>query len=90
MGKLDTRRIIGHAETPQFINYGVDWTANGMVYCGKGDACDTLIKENRECVAIQPFSNFHGGILMCQVIYSAKGITSLMAPTVAVEAIDNL
>ena len=47
-GKIDTSRIINHDETPQFINYGVDGSYNGgLVYAGKDDACQKLIKENR-------------------------------------------
>ena len=54
-GNIATSRIIRHDEMPQFINYSIDKTANGFVFCGKGDACHKLIKENRECVTIQPF-----------------------------------
>ena len=46
--------------TPQFVNYGVDGSANGLVYCGRGDACNKLIKENRECVTLQPNGKYFG------------------------------
>ena len=89
-GNIDISRIIGHDETPQFINYGIDKTANGFVFCGKGDACQKLIKENRECVTIQPFSTFSGEMILCQVIFAGKCITSHMAPAIAVNSIKNL
>ena len=59
-GTIDTTRIIAHDETPQFVNYGVDGSANGLVYCGRGDACNKLIKENRECVTLQPNGKYFG------------------------------
>ena len=31
-GDIDLSRIFNHDETPQFINYGVDGTPNGLVY----------------------------------------------------------
>ena len=39
-----------HDKTPQFINYGVDGTPNGLVYAGRGESCQKIIRENRECV----------------------------------------
>ena len=38
-GNIDTSRIFNHDETPQFVNYGVDGTQGGLVYCGKGQEC---------------------------------------------------
>ena len=38
-GNIDTSRIFNHDETPQFVNYGVDETQGGLVYCGKGQEC---------------------------------------------------
>ena len=48
-----------------------------------------LINENRGCVTIQPFSTFGGEIVLCQMIFAGKGITSHMVPAVAVESIKN-
>ena len=89
-GNIDTSRIIGHDETPQFINYGIDKTANRFVFYGKGDACHKLIKENWECVTIQLFSTFSGEMILCQVIFAGKCITSHMAPAIAVDSIKNI
>ena len=60
------------------------------MFCGKGDACHKLIKENRECVTIQPFSTFDGQVILCQVIFVGKAITSHIAPAEAVDSIKNL
>ena len=59
-GNIDTSRIFNCDETPQFINYGVDGTATGLVYAGRGDACQRIYRENRECVTIQPFVSLAG------------------------------
>ena len=32
--------------TPQFINFGVLGTPDGLVYCGKGETCNEMLKEN--------------------------------------------
>ena len=53
-GKIDTTREHNHDETPQFINYGVDGTPNGLVYAGRGESCKKMMRENRECVTINP------------------------------------
>ena len=77
-GVVDLSRIYNFDETPQFINYGVDGTANGLVYAGRGEECKEMIRENRECVTICPFVSFSGEIEVCQVIFKGKGITSRM------------
>ena len=77
-GNVDLSRIYNFDETPQFINYGVDGTANGLVYAGKGDECKEMIRENRECVTICPFVSYNGEVEVCQVIFKGKGITSRM------------
>lgn len=51
---IDLTSVFNHDETPQFINYGVDGTPNGLVYAGRGESCKKMIKENRECVTINP------------------------------------
>ena len=61
-----------------------------MAFCDKGDACHKLIKENRECVTILPFSTFSGEMILCQVIFAGKCITSHIAPAIAVDSIKNL
>jgi hypothetical protein len=39
--------VFNHDETPQFINYGVDGTANNILYyAGKGERCTGFINEN--------------------------------------------
>ena len=53
-------------------------------------AHDELTKENRECVMIQPFTNFKGDQALCQVIFSGSGHNSHMCPIVAKEKIPNL
>ena len=59
-GNIDLRRVYNHDETPQFINYGVDGTANGLVYAGKVESCKRMQRENRECVTIHPMVSFSG------------------------------
>lgn len=59
-GDVDTSRIFNNDETPQFVNYGVDGTAAGLVYAGKGEQCFKMQKENRECVTIHPFVSLSG------------------------------
>ena len=72
------------------MNYSVDGNASGLVYCGKGDSCQKMPRENRECVTIHPFVSFAGEIDVCHIIFKGKGITSHMAPEVAVTKIPNL
>ena len=75
---------------PQFINYGVESTPNGLVYAGRGESCQKMIRENRECVTIHPFVSFGGDIAMCHIIFKGKGISAYMAPKEAVMRIPNL
>ena len=89
-GNIDTSRIFNHDETPQFVNYGVDGTQGGLVYCGKGQECKQLIQENRECVTLMPYVSCSGELVACQVIFKGKGITSQMVPPVAAEKIPHL
>ena len=49
-----------------------------------------MIRENRECAAIHPFTTFSGDILICHVILASKGITSHMAPEKTVNDIEML
>ena len=62
-GEIDTNRIFNHDETPQFVNYGVDGTALGLVYAGKGETCKKMIRENRESVTINPFVSLSGNFI---------------------------
>ena len=89
-GKVDLARIWAHDETPQFINYNASGQSKKLIYAGSGDDCNKISKENRECVTIQPFSNFAGDMAMCQVIFSGSGLTSHMCPPAAENKIDNL
>ena len=66
---------MNHDETPQFVNYGVDGSANGLVYAGKGEECNQLIRENRECVTINPFVRLSGSVEICHLIFKGSGIT---------------
>ena len=77
-GRVDRSRIFNFDETPQFVNYGVDGTANGLVYAGRGEECKEMIRENRECITICPFVSFNGDVEICQVVFKGKGITSRM------------
>ena len=51
-GDIDCSRVFNHDETPQFINYGVDGTAQGLPYTRKGESCKQMLQENRESVSI--------------------------------------
>ena len=77
-GKIDISRIFNHDETPQFVNYGVDPTSHGLVYCVKGDECKNVIRENRESVTIHPFVSLSGELVMYHVIFRGQGVTSRM------------
>ena len=90
MGLIDLRRLFNHDETPQFVDYGVDGTQAGLLYCGKGEECKRLIKENRECVTIMPFVSCIGEVVSCQIIFKGQGLTSQMAPNAAAENIPHL
>jgi len=63
-GQINLNRVFNHDETPQFINYGVDGTANGLVFAGKGESCKRMQRENRECVTIHPMASFAGKIFL--------------------------
>jgi len=89
-GDIDTSRIWAHDETLQFISYTSSGKSRALVFGSKGEDCTKLIKENRDCVTVQPFSSFKGNLAMCQVIFSGVGITSHMAPEVANNEIENL
>ena len=89
-GQIDSTRVFNHDETPQFVQYGIDGTPSGLYFAGTGEPCQQLIKENRECVTIQPFVSFAGEQCMCQVIFSGKSITSSMAPQSVVDKIPHL
>ena len=89
-GQINTSRVFNHDETPQFINYGVDGTPNGLVYAGRRESCKRMINENRECVTINPLVSVTGLVFVCQVIFGTTGITNHMAPKTVVDKIDNL
>ena len=56
---------------------------------GKGEKCERMKQENRECVTIEQYVSFDGEILMCHVISPGTCISSHMAPKTAVEKIIN-
>jgi len=89
-GNIDTSRIWAHDETLQFISYNNSGNSRALVLGAKGEDCSKLIKENRDCITVQPFSSFKGDLAMCQVIFSGAGITSHMAPEAAESEIENL
>ena len=86
-GNIDGSRVFNRDETSQAIRYGVDGSARNLAYCGKGESCSELMKENREFVTIEPFISLDGKVHMCHVIFAAAGITSAMAPSKAVKTI---
>ena len=50
-----------------------------------------LVYKNRECVKIQTFVSFAGEkVCACQVVFKASGITSTMAPPIAISKICHL
>ena len=79
-GPIDTRRIVVHDETPQMINHGDSSYTTTKVFGVAGESCETLVKSNRECVTVHPFSNVAGETLCTQVIFSGAGLTSQMSP----------
>ena len=64
--------ICNHDETPQFVNYGVDSTPSGLIYAGKGEGCQKIIWENRECVTVHPFVSFNGDVARSVISYSKE------------------
>ena len=50
---------------------GHDETLKGMVFRGRGEACQKIICENREYATIHPFATFTGDVLMCYVIFAS-------------------
>ena len=75
-GEIDTTRIFNHDEMPQFIDYGVSSNAyRAPFYCGKGERCQKMKDENRECVTIQPYVNFAGEVIMGHVIFPGTCIS---------------
>ena len=63
---------------------------NGLIYAGKGEECQKMIRENRECVTVHPFVSFSGDVAMCHIIFKGKGISQQMAPQEAVTNIPHL
>ena len=60
---------MNHDETPQFINYGVDGSAKGLVYASKGRECNKLIQEKYKlcynlsiCLVVRDCRNLSSGI----------------------------
>ena len=89
-GEIDGSRVFNRDETPQAIRYGVDGSAKNLAYCGKGESCSEMMKENREFVTIEPIITLDGKVVMCHVIFAAAGFTTAMAPAKAVEEIPSL
>ena len=46
-GDIDSTRVYNHDETLQFVNCGADGTPNGLVYVGRGESCQRMIRDNR-------------------------------------------
>ena len=40
--------LLKHDETPQFVNYGENKAPICLVFCGWGDNCHKLCKENKD------------------------------------------
>ena len=89
-GSIDTSRIYNHDETPQFVRYGDDGAAPGLVHCENGKECKQYISENRECVTIHPFVSLDGSLVLFHIIFMAESINSNMVTYNAVEKIENL
>ena len=66
------------------MSYGVDGTPNGLVYAGRGESCQRMITENRECITVHSFF-CEGEMAMYHIIFKGKGISAHMAPKVAVD-----
>ena len=74
----------------QFIDYGVSSSATrALTCCSRGEKCEQMKQENRECVTIEP-CQFDGKILMCHVRFPGTCISSHMAPKTAVKNINNI
>ena len=90
-GSVDTSFIFNHDEMPLFIDYKVSSSATrALTYCGRGEKCERMKQENRECVTIKRYVSFDGEILMCHVIFPGTCISSHMAPKTAVKKINNV
>ena len=66
-------RIIGHDETPQFVNHGKTAFTRNQVIGERGKSSETLTSINRESHTVHPFHDFDGNHLLCQVIFSGAG-----------------
>ena len=68
------------------------WTVPqmGLFMQGEENHAKKMMRENRECVTINPVVSLSGVICVGQVIFGTKGITNQMAPKEPVEKIDNL
>ena len=89
-GVIDLSRVLNTDETPQHINYTVDGTSRNFFYAGKGEECNQWIKENRECVSIDPTVTLAGDIAQCHLIFGGSCLSSQMAPEEAVNKIYHL
>ena len=69
----DPRRIVFHDETPQMVNHGPNVFSRARVFGTKGEPANNLVKVNRDCITIQPFSDLAGNHVMCQMIFSGSG-----------------
>ena len=66
-------RIIGHDETPQFLNYGKSGQSKVQLISGKGDNCNNLTKKTK-CPTIHLFSTLSGNLAMCQITFAGTGL----------------
>ena len=90
IGDIDTSRIYNHDETPQFVSYGVDGSGScELVYAGKGEECNKLLRENKVCVTINPFISLDGVVEVCHVIFKLKYLAKNMIPEEAIKEINN-
>ena len=53
----------------------MDGSAKGLAYARKGEECNKLIRENRECVTIDPFVSLSETVEICHPIFKGSGIT---------------
>ncbi|XP_065655958.1 uncharacterized protein LOC136081783 [Hydra vulgaris] len=70
--QIDLSQIFNHDETPQFVNFGVNGSASGLVYGGRGERCQKMFRQNCECVIINPMVSLSGEKCICHVIVGTQ------------------
>ena len=60
--------IFNHDEAPQFVNFGVNGSASSLKYGGRGERCQKMIRQNRECVKINPMVLLSGTLYLKHIL----------------------